>query len=129
MVIGSALLRARQMDAGELLPESRVRQLIDSLGIKVRERLLTPVVMLRLFLIQILHGNTAICHLRQFSGIDFAASSYCQARQKLSLRLMRRVLHWTIEASRGLCKVAMPGPRVIAMDCTTASMPDTPELR
>jgi hypothetical protein len=40
-------------------------------SLKWRERLLPPLVTLRLFVLQVLHGNTAIAHLRQLSGIDF----------------------------------------------------------
>jgi hypothetical protein len=53
-----------------------------------RERLLTPVVVLRLFLRQLLHANTSIVHLRQLSGLNFAAASYCDARLRLPLRLL-----------------------------------------
>ncbi len=47
-----------------------------------RDRLLTPLVTLRLFLTQVLHGNCAITALRQLAGIDFAKSSYCEARAR-----------------------------------------------
>jgi len=129
MVIESALVHVRQNAGENLLPDSHISQLVESLGIRFRERLLTPVVVLRLFLLQILHCNTAINHLRQLSGMGFAASSYCEARLRLPLVLLRRVLQWTIDASRSAGAQAVIGARVIVMDCTTASMPDTPELR
>lgn len=44
-----------------------------------RDRMLTPLVMVWLMLLQVLRGNTAITHLRQLSGLDFAASSFCEA--------------------------------------------------
>ena len=50
-----------------------------------RDRLLTPVVTVRLMLLQVLFGNTAITHLRQLSGLSFAAASYCEARGRLPL--------------------------------------------
>jgi hypothetical protein len=129
MVIESALVHVRQNGGGDLLRDSQLSQLVASLGIQFRERLLTPMVLLRLFLIQILHGNTAINHLRQISGIGFAASSYCEARLKLPLRLFCRVLQWTVDAARSAGAQRMIGARVIVMDCTSASMPDTPQLR
>jgi hypothetical protein len=52
-----------------------------------RERVLTPVTTIQLFLLQILHGNTACTHLPHLSGIRFSASAYCQARTKLPLDL------------------------------------------
>src|SRR5215510_8535711 len=50
-----------------------------------RDRVLTPVTTIQLFLLQILHGNTACTHLPHLSGIRFSASAYCQARTKLPL--------------------------------------------
>ena len=52
-----------------------------------RDRVLTPVTTIQLFLLQILHGNTACTHLPHLSGIRFSASAYCQARTKLPLDL------------------------------------------
>jgi hypothetical protein len=45
-----------------------------------RDRLLTPVTTTQLFLLQILHGNTACSHLPHLSGLRFSAAAYCQAR-------------------------------------------------
>jgi hypothetical protein len=39
------------------------------------------------------------------------------------------VLHWTILQARGFAAGTTIGPRMIATDCTAASMPDTPALR
>jgi hypothetical protein len=44
-----------------------------------RDRLLNPVTTVQLFLLQILHGNTACQHLPHLSGLRFSASAYCQA--------------------------------------------------
>jgi hypothetical protein len=51
-----------------------------------RERMLTPVTTIHLFLLQILHGNTACRHLPHLSGLRFSAAAYCQARARLPLR-------------------------------------------
>jgi hypothetical protein len=48
-----------------------------------RDRLLTPVTTMQLFLLQILHGHTACSHLPHLSGLRFTAAAYCQARAKL----------------------------------------------
>ena len=122
-----ALARVRRTQGVDLLPDSILVQQLVAAGIVFRRRLLTPVVMVRLFLMQILFGNTSITHLRQLSGIDFAPASYCQARMRLSLRLLRRLLRWTFEqANAGERSI---GPRVWVVDCTSFSMPDTPALR
>jgi hypothetical protein len=128
----SALARVRRTQASDLLPDSAIVQLLNGLGIRWRQRLLTPVVMVRLFLLQVLFGNTSITHVRQLSGIDFAESSYCEARMRLSLQLLRCLLRWTLAAAqkidRGPTLPAIAG-RVLVVDCTSFSMSDTPALR
>ena len=52
-----------------------------------RDRVLTPVTTIQLFLLQILHGNTACSHLPHLAGLRFSVSAYCQARSKLPLAL------------------------------------------
>ena len=54
--------------------------------------LLSPPSTVRLFLLQVLHGNAAIVHLRQLSGIDFAAASYCQRGARLPLAVLTSLL-------------------------------------
>ena len=65
-----------------------------------RERVLTPLVTLRLMLVQILAGNCAIAALRQLAGIDFAPSSYCAARDRLPLDGSHRGRLMTIDKPR-----------------------------
>src|SRR3989442_7263936 len=48
-----------------------------------RDRVLTPVTTIQLFLLQILHGNTACRHLPHLSGLRFSAAAYCQVRARL----------------------------------------------
>src|SRR6266700_744949 len=50
-----------------------------------RDRVLTPVTTVQVFLFQILHGHTACRHLPHLSGLRFSAAAYCQARAKLPL--------------------------------------------
>jgi hypothetical protein len=57
-----------------------------------RDRLLNPVITVQLFLLQILHGNTACQHLPHLSGLRFSASAYCQARSKLPLLVLAYLL-------------------------------------
>jgi hypothetical protein len=93
-----------------------------------RDRLLTPVSTIQLFLLQILHGNTACSHLPHLSGIRFSASAYCQARAKLPLHLFRLLL-------TRLCTSVQPhvsdegrwhGHRTFFVDRSGCSMPNTP---
>jgi hypothetical protein len=57
-----------------------------------RDRVLTPVTTIQLFLLQILHGNTACTHLPHLSGLRFSAAAYCQARARLPLNLFTLLL-------------------------------------
>ena len=75
----------------------QVDQLLEDQKVTWRERLLTPLVTLRLLLIQIAHRNCAIAALRQLGGIAFAPSSYCEARARLPIQLLQSLLEWIHE--------------------------------
>jgi hypothetical protein len=126
-----ALARVRREVFSSDLPiAAAVDQLCRDSGLLWRDRLLTPLVTLRLFVLQILHGNTSIAHLRQLCGVDFAPSSYCEARQRLPLEviagLLEAMLQWAGQSANA---VALLGQRVFICDATSHSMSDTPELR
>jgi hypothetical protein len=48
-------------------------------GMRWYESALTPVVTIQLFLLQVLHGNTACEHLSHLSGLSFTAAAYVLA--------------------------------------------------
>jgi hypothetical protein len=101
--------------------------------LKWRERLLPPLVTLRLFVLQVLHGNASIAHLRQLSGIDFAPASYCQARARLPLAMFTSLLDALVQSARCVGERAadgarMLGRRVLIVDCSNFSMSDEPAL-
>ena len=58
----SALARVRTTRGDDLLPDSMILQWLGAAGVVWRERLLPPAVTARLFLMQILFGNTSITH-------------------------------------------------------------------
>ena len=90
-----------------------------------------PVATIHRFLLQVLHGNTAISHLPRLSGRCFSASAYCQARARLPLKLFETLL--TRIADRLRPRIdddgRWRGHRVFHVDGSGVSMPDTPELR
>jgi Transposase DDE domain len=96
-----------------------------------RDRVLTPVTTIQLFLLQILHGNTACSHLPHLSGLRFSASAYCQARSKLPLDLFRLLLTrlCTSAQSRISDEGRWHGHRTFFVDGSGCSMPDTPALQ
>ena len=126
-----ALARVRRMALGnDLRIDSMIDQLCEQRGLRWRQRLLWPAVFIRLFLLQILHGNTAIAHLRQLSGLDFAPSSYVQARCRLPLEVLKGLIGWLSSTARDLTREVIPTTRrVMIVDCSSFSMPDTPGLR
>ena len=81
-------------------------------------------------MLQILHGNTAISHLRHLSGTNVSDSGYCDARARLPLAgiadLVERLCG---ECSRCMESAAWLGRRVLMADGTGTLTPDTPALQ
>lgn len=95
-----------------------------------RERVLDPATTIYLFLLQVLHGNTACQHVVHFGGWTFTDSAYCQARKRLPLA----VYDWLVERTAAAVRTASDGTRwlglrVWVVDGSSFSMPDEPELR
>src|SRR5215831_17758986 len=99
VTIAAALDRIKS-ELDRLVPEGLVARLLADLPGARRDRLLTPAVTTRLFLEQVLHGNTAIAHLRHLSHRDFSAAAYCQARGRLSVEFFRRLSEAVVERCR-----------------------------
>jgi hypothetical protein len=96
-----------------------------------RNRALTPVTTMQLFLLQVLHGNTACRHLPHLSGLRFTATAYCQARARLPLRFFDLLLERFGRAVQcsALDDGRWPGHRTFLVEGSTCSMPDTPALQ
>src|SRR5262245_21903824 len=93
--------------------------------------LLTPAAIIHWFLLQVLHGNTALTHVSLLAGRAFSASAFCQARARLPLAVFRALL-------RELVRALIPdteaigrwrGHRTWLVDGSSFSMPDTPALQ
>jgi hypothetical protein len=96
-----------------------------------RDRLLTPVTTVQLFLLQILHGNTACSHLPHLSGLRFSAAAYGQARARLPRRFFDLLLE---RFSRAVQRSALDegrghGHRTFLVEGSGCAMPDTPALQ
>jgi Transposase DDE domain len=93
--------------------------------------LLTPAAIIHWFLIQVLHGNTALTHVSLWAGRAFTASAFCQARARLPLAVFQAVLRAVVGAlipdtqTHGRWR----GHRTFLLDGSAFSMPDTPELQ
>jgi hypothetical protein len=96
-----------------------------------RRRDLPPWVTLLLFMTQVLHGNTAIEHLRHLAAMTCSASAYCQARMRLSLDMIEHINQCIVAQILPMAdqEARWHGHRVFNGDATSFSMPDTQELR
>jgi hypothetical protein len=92
-----------------------------------RDRVLTPVTTIQLFLLQVLHGNTACSHLPHLSGLRFSASAYCQARARLPLRCFDLLLERFGSAVHrsALDDGRWHGHRTFLVDGSGCSMPES----
>jgi Transposase DDE domain len=124
------LQRLRQDQSAHLAPEA-IRDACHKEHYTWRRRLLDPVTTIDLFLLPILHGNTACQHVVQFGCWTFTDSAYCQARKRVPLRVYHRLLEQTAAAARRATaeECRWFGHRVWVVDGSSFSMPDTSELQ
>jgi hypothetical protein len=134
--VSQLLARLKRDPFADLPIADHVNQLLAERRVVWRDRLLSPLVTLRLFVIQVAHGNCAIAALRQLAGIAFAPSSYCDARARLPLHLLQSLLERMSQlcesSAAALARTATagahPARRVLVVDGSSYSTPDTPEL-
>jgi hypothetical protein len=117
----------------DTLPESLLLGICADLGLRFRNRTLTPVVTSYLFLHQVLHGNLAVAAVQRLSKLDFTESAYCQARARLPtafFRRLQRAVTGRLTAGDELNPEELwHGHRLFLLDGSSFSMPDTPELQ
>jgi Transposase DDE domain len=130
----SILSQIRQ-DLAKLLSEDAIHAACRAENYTWRDRLLNPVTTIHLFILQILHGNTALKHLPRLAGAQFTDSAFCTARKRLPLgilqRLLRRIAE-TLVPPRDRDRTGAScwfGHRVFFLDGSSFSMPDTAELQ
>ena len=128
--IVTILGRLRQDLTADLSPDA-IRRACQEEKYFWRNRVLNPVTTIYLFLLQILHGNTACQHTVHFGQWNFTDSAYCAARKRLPLGVLRRLAEWIAERFRTTTTAASTwyGHRVWLLDGSSFSMPDTPELQ
>ncbi len=86
-------LRQVREDLVRILDRDTVERLCGELRYRWRSRRLDPWTTLHLLILQVLNNNTAMTHLPHLSGKQFTASAYCQARQRLPLELLERLVN------------------------------------
>ena len=96
-----------------------------------RNRLLDPATTISLFILQVLHGNTACQHVVQFGLRAFTDVAYCAARRRIPLAVFQQLLQSVADTMRQSTTTASTwfGHRVWILDGSGFSMSDTPELQ
>jgi DDE family transposase len=122
--------RLRQ-DITACLSKETIEEACRRVGHSWRNRVLDPATTIYLFLLQVLHGNTACQHVVHFGGWSFSNSAYCQARKRLPLAVFQWLLEKTAAAFRSATSSGSRwlGHRVWLVDGSSFSMPDEPELQ
>ena len=137
--VSRALDRIKQ-DLHDHLPEQLVLDACRAAGHRWRERKLGPVVTLHLFVLQVLHLNTAIRALRHLARSPaVSAAAYCRARARLPVEVLRSLLRCSAESIRQAHAAAAAngagdaalwrGHRTLLLDGTSTIAPDTPASR
>ena len=124
--IAGALARIKD-DLQAYLPDEQVLGACRDVGHVWRERKLGPVVTLHLFVLQLLHCNTAIRGLRHLIRQPLNAAAYCRARMRLPLTALQRLLRQSADAINqkhgGGC--LWHGHRTLLLDGSSSIAPDT----
>ncbi len=131
MVSINQAIRTVKEDVAELLDPEAIFDTCREAGHRWRRSPLNPAVLIHLFVMQILCGNTACSHLTHLSKLAFSASAYCQARMRLPLKIFERLVRRVCQTLGAVCDETSLwfGHRVWRVDGSSASMPDTPELQ
>jgi len=124
-------LRSLRQDLAHRLDRDAIHAACRQAGHSWRACRLTPVAVIHWFLLQVLHGNTALNHVSLMADRAFTDAAFCLARARLPLRVFQAVLSGLIRAlvpdtrAQGLWR----GHRTFLVDGSSFSMPDTTELQ
>ncbi len=133
MVTISRALRRIKADLEPFLPNESILAACRQAGHRWRERRFGPVQTIHLFVLQVLHCNTAIRHLRHLAKFPVNAAAYCKARMRLPLEVLQALLRQSGEAlapaaGHGSDLARWCGLRVLLVDGSSAIAPETPQL-
>ena len=118
-------------DVAHFLQPATILELCRRLEHTWRERVLDPATTVQVFLLQVLHGNTACSALPRLTGLVFSAAAYCQARALLPLQLFESLLHQVCATLQTTVNAGerWRGHRTWLVDGSGFSMPDTAPLQ
>jgi len=130
-IVASSLARIKSDPLACLGGSERINDFFARAGHAWRKCTLDPANTLKLFVLQVLNGNTAMAHLRHLAGLDLCPSSYCDARARLPVEAVAGF----VDSVCSDCREASEEPgswlghRVLIADATSTSTPDKPVLQ
>src|SRR2546421_4965621 len=126
-----AAVRQIKAEVAQFLSPRLIREVCTTAGHVWRDRLLDPATTVHLFVLQVLHGNTACAHVPRLGGVRCTGEAYGQARARLPLAVFERLLRGVVDRLRGptLDDGRWRGHRTFLVDGSSLSMPDTPALQ
>ena len=124
------IVRQFKANVAKAIAAETIARICGYLNYVCRERVLGPATTVHVFLLQILHGNTACAALPRLAGISFSAAAYCEARKRLPLALFQDLLERVCDALFPEVQTTgrWRGHRTWTLDGSSFSMPDTPPL-
>lgn len=124
-------LRQIKSDVARFVRPDVIGQICTAVGHAWRKRVLDPVTTLRVFLLQVLHGNTACNEMpHRLNDVSFTGAAYCAARARLPLQLFEQLLARMGAALQNtLAEHGWRGHRTWLLDGSSFSMSDTPALQ
>jgi hypothetical protein len=133
--IARALARIKD-DVRAFVADEAIERAARDAGHRWRERQLGPVETVHLFVLQVIHCNTAIRHLRHLAGHAVNAAAYCEARMRLPLEVLGRLLRDSAGSAAAAAAAGSSsssssagrwcGLRVLLVDGSSTIAPDTP---
>lgn len=126
----SCVLSRIKRDLRPFLSDTMIESCAREAGHVWRERQLGPVQTVHLFILQVLHFNTAMTHLRHLAKASIQAPAYCRARMRLPLKVLQDLLVQSSAAMRQRCESAdgrWCGLRAFLVDGSSTIAPDTPD--
>jgi hypothetical protein len=127
--VSRALSRIKQ-DLQPIVSDADILDACRQAGHRWRQRLLDPVTTVHLFVLQILHFNTALTHLRHLAKYPVKPAAFCKARMRLPLSVLQSLLAKTAAAARSKdVPPAWNGLRAYLVDGSSTICPDTPMLQ
>jgi hypothetical protein len=127
----SEVVRRFKQEWTRQLDDEAMERVCREKGMTWRQTILTPIVTIKVFFLQVLHGNTACEHLRHLAHMSFTGAAYCQARMRVPLSVFQGLLEQATSRMKEAVSDAgrWLGHRLFFVDGSSFSMPDKPCLQ